>query len=118
MMTTEEMNQLNLENKLTEAEELLRAAQSSVQDPDLQNAMDLFFGRRPSNKTAKIILNEQAINLGTCSPTVADVRAKLPPELAGYTILREQRGPDQTLTDLMRIFDGDVLYTVPPCSGA
>jgi hypothetical protein len=107
-------------NKLDKAQEIITAAQQWVKDPDLQNQIDKFFGREPSNKTVSITLNDKSCELGICAPFGANVRGRLAPEQSGYSLYREAKGstPDQALNDSMRVFDGDVIYSVPPCMGA
>lgn len=102
---------------LCEATNLLVEAQKWVKDPQLQNRMDRFFGREPANREAEITLNDKPLKLLLCEPSVADVRIHLAPEQAGYSMWRESKGsdPDQQLNDTMRVFDGDIIYSTPPC---
>src|SRR4051812_8934770 len=101
--------------KEPEAITLLKRCQQHIKDPDLQNDLDRFFDRAPSNKTVLVKLDGKELDLGTCNAFGCDVRIRLAPERCGYSIFREiEEGQDQYIADSMRVFDGESLYAIPP----
>jgi hypothetical protein len=69
----------------------------------------------------KIKLNDQEITIDSelGRSNGADVRAKLPGALADHNLFRQASGgTDDFIGWDSEIFDGDILYSVPPCHGS